>query len=250
MAIKIVWDAITLKQVMNSAGVVAEQIGLFFNSEGMKLRGLSEHKILMVAADIPASGFTEYQCDDQEISFNVKIAEIKTIIKRIKKTTKTVIMSINEEDSMVVFQFDDKEFTNRLVAPRDARNIPSLPFTAFLEVDYDTLVEILDDASLGDKKDAKYDDTALLVTMNEPKITFYRTTGTTTYKAEREHDGKNWNIFGFGEIKITLMFLTQPVDQISGTTDKIKLSFGQNGVPMMMEVGYVKYFIAPRIEEK
>jgi hypothetical protein len=248
MVLKIVCEPTLLKQVISSAGVVAEQIGFWFTPTGVKIRGLSEHKIQMIVADIPASAFIEYQCDN-EVTYSVKIDEISAIIKRTKKTTKHVTISLSDS-SMIVFQFDDKEFTNRLVDPKDGRDMPNIPFTAFAEIEYETLREILDDASLGDKKDANYDDTTLHITMNEPKITFFRNTGTSTFKAEREHDGKNYNISGFGEIIITLHFLTQVIDQLKGTgIEKIKLSFGER-VPLMAQVGeYTRYFIAPRVKE-
>ena len=164
MVIKIVWDAVTLKQLVNSSKVIADQVSIFFTPEGIKVRGLSEHKIQMISGDIPSSAFKEYQCD-REVSFGIRMAEVKVILKRIKKTTQEIVMIVNEENSQLTFQFDKKEFRNRLVEVNESRNVPDIPLTGFVEVDYNDLVEMLDDALLSDKADANLDDTSLNITI-------------------------------------------------------------------------------------
>lgn len=248
MAVKIVWDLVTLKQVVNSAKVVAEQVTFYFSPEaGLRLRGISEHKITMVAADIPPTGFKEYICD-HGFEFSINVKNLKMIFGRTKKTTDSVTMTLNE-DSRLVILFDGKEFTSKLVTAKDSRDPPQLPFTGFVEADLSELNDILEDAGLGDKADAEYDDTAFNVVVDEPKVTFSRQNDSTSFKTDKEHNGKEWVVSGFGEVKITLSFLSNVVKGLKGTADKAKLSFGQKGVPMMLEVGIIKYLIAPRVKD-
>ena len=244
MAIKIVWDAVTLKQLVLASRVTAEDVSLFCTPEGIKVNGLSEHKIIMISAEFPSSSFKEFICDES-FSCGLKIEEIKQIVKRFKKSTDLVTMTYNPEESRLVFEFDNKKFSNRIVEMKISRDVPNIPLSGFIEVNYEELADILKDAGLGVKGDLEFEDVSLDIELNDNKIKLFRHTVATDYEVERIHDEKTWSLSGYGKVKIQLYYLAKPIDELSGTIDKVKLSIGDN-TPMMMEIGQIKYLIAPR----
>jgi proliferating cell nuclear antigen len=244
MTLQVTGKARHVKNIFTGMAAIADEATITVTPEGITVRGMDPQHIVLLDIHYPNHAFEKFECDGAT-KMGIRLADIKTILKRAQKDDENVKISL-DDDSMIVFAFGDKIFKNRLVESSASDTpLPKLSLPASIETSYKNFKDLLDDVAFG--KDTEYEKRALRIEAQGNRVRFSRTSDTTDYESTKA-TGDEWKVQGEGKATYTVDYLTSIMDAVKA--EKIRLQLGDT-MPLLMtfDEGHIHFYVAPRVKD-
>jgi proliferating cell nuclear antigen len=156
-----------LRAVVEAIKPIVDEAVFTANSEGITFRAMDASHVSLLDISWKRDGFIEYECNEGEITFGVRIDELLKLLKRIEKDTQVEI-SISDGEIQLTAS-EGKRTRNYKLKLLDASKsetpVPKLSFNTRVTMLYDALVNAL--------KDIDVISSIVEIYTNEAMIKFY-----------------------------------------------------------------------------
>jgi len=226
-------------------GIISELVGeakiRVNKTDGMSIVAIDPANVAMVIFKLPASAFSQLEVEDETLGVNLE--NLKAVLKRCSFSSALIMRT---EDNLLKLEISDKvkrEFNLMLIdLDRKDKPIPSLEFSAKVEINSQELLEAIEDCAIVADScsfEAEVDKFAIYAKgpLNSAKLSY------SSDEVHIEAPAKNKG-------KYSLEYL-QKMIRASKITDKAILNFG-NDYPLKLDfktpIIELSFILAPRVE--
>ncbi|TXT56911.1 MAG: DNA polymerase sliding clamp [Candidatus Thorarchaeota archaeon] len=240
----------TWKLIVDALATLLTETHFVITEKGMTLRQLDSSKAAMIALDLPAAIFQEYECDG-EVEICLGVDELTKVSKRMAGDDK-LVFTHNESESRFEIKMlgqAERRFSLQLLIPPEERTKqPSIKF--------DVQAELFADAFKQAVKDIGVVSTYLRINADDDTLTFLGDSDT----GEAEVILRTGEESALCELqtkkKSSAMYAINYLADISKSmaSDSVIIQFSSNK-PIMMEfsiaeAGRISFILAPRVERR
>jgi len=132
-------------------GIISElvlEVRIKVNKEGMSIIAIDPANVAMISFKLPASAFSQIEIENPEV-LGVSLDSLKAVLRRIKIGS---VLTITKQENEIKLQIQDKitkEFNLALIdIESEEKEIPSLEFTAKIEMAGSDFAEAIEDCSV------------------------------------------------------------------------------------------------------
>jgi len=245
------------KRIIDSLKGLVEDITFVCTPDSMDLQAMDISHVSLIVISLPSESFSSYRCSEKiNLSFNVD-----TLIKVLKSSTPNDVLRIGtdkpkDDIEMQISSPNDDKTTRFRLKPVDIEeeqvSVPDHIYKAKLSMSsatFNQLVKNLSEVSDG-----------VVVRCTEGSVSFSvadaLVDATTTFNSGITHDNMddeiNVEVSESCKVSYALRYL-KSISGASGLTARVSLSFSPH-FPLLVdyslpEGGYVKFYLAPRVEE-
>ena len=237
-----------LRAVVEAIKPIVDEAVFTANSEGITFRAMDASHVSLLDISWKRDGFLEYECNEGEITFGVRIDELLKLLKRIDKEQQVEISIADGE--MQLTASEGKRTRNYKLKLLDASKsetpVPKLSFNTRVTMLYDALVNAL--------KDIDVISSIVEIYTNEAMIKFYGKGDAGDAEVVYWQD-ENTSIEMFNEVKesktaYSLEYLLQMLNAVDA--DNIILEYSSK-MPLRLQFLLpfrcdMQYYLAPRAE--
>ena len=242
-------NTLKFKQIMKFLASVVESVNFEFNSDGIKIQSMSQSHISLINMLIPVNMFQTYNCGSGFVR-GVNMKNLVQIFNHLKVSDELVVRCENNCDAMDIYFLNDKYSKNYTLNLMDIDSeeldIHDLGDMTQITMDSKYFNEILSDFSdIGEQIRIK-------ILESKEKISLKCDGSFTNLKVVLQNDEnityRNLkDIELFFNIEIMTLFT-----KCHNLNKKINIKIGQN-MPIefkyeIFDTGYIKYYIAPRMD--
>jgi proliferating cell nuclear antigen len=186
-----------LRAVVEAIKPIVDEAVFTATSEGITFRAMDASHVSLLDISWKRDGFIEYECNDGEVTFGVRIDELLKLLRRIEKDTQVEISIADGE--MQLTASEGKRTRNYKLKLLDASKsetpVPKLSFNTKVTMLYDALVNAL--------KDIDVISSIVEIYTNEAMIKFYGKGDAGDAEVVYWKD-ENTNIEMFNEVRASL----------------------------------------------
>jgi proliferating cell nuclear antigen len=237
-----------LRAVVEAIKPIVDEAVFTANSEGITFRAMDASHVSLLDISWKRDGFIEYECNEEEVTFGVRIDELLKLLKRIEKDTQVEISIADGE--MQLTASEGKKTRNYKLKLLDASKsetpVPKLSFNTRVTMFYDALVDAL--------KDIDVITNVVEIYTNEAMIKFYGKGDAGDAEVVYWQD-ENISIEMFNEVKesktaYSLEYLLQMLNAVDA--DNVILEYSSK-MPLRLQFLLpfrcdMQYYLAPRAE--
>jgi proliferating cell nuclear antigen len=237
-----------LRAVVEAIKPIVDEAVFTANSEGITFRAMDASHVSLLDISWKRDGFIEYECNEGEITFGVRIDELLKLLKRIDKEQQVEI-SISDGEMQITARESKKtrNYKLRLLDASKAETpLPKLSFNTRVTMLYDALVNAL--------KDIDVISSIVEIHTNEAMIKFYGKGDAGDAEVVYWKD-ENTSIEMFNEAKesktaYSLEYLLQMLNAVDA--DNVILEYSSK-MPLRLQFLLpfrcdMHYYLAPRAE--
>jgi proliferating cell nuclear antigen len=237
-----------LRAVVEAIKPIVDEAVFTATSEGITFRAMDASHVSLLDISWKRDGFIEYECNEGEVTFGVRIDELLKLLKRIEKDTQVEISIADGEIQLTASEGKKtRNYKLRLLdASKSETPVPKLSFNTRVTMLYDALVDAL--------KDIDVITNVVEIYTNESMIKFYGKGDTGDAEVVYWQD-ENTNIEMFNEVKesktaYSLEYLLQMLNAVD--TDNVILEYSSK-MPLRLQFLLpfrcdMQYYLAPRAE--
>jgi len=237
-----------LRAVVEAIKSIVDEAVFTATSEGITFRAMDASHVSLLDISWKRDGFIEYECNEGEVTFGVRIDELLKLLRRIDKEQQVEI-SISDGE-MQITASEGKRTRNYKLRLLDASKsetpVPKLSFNTRVTMLYHTLVDAL--------KDIDVISSIVEIYTNESMIKFYGKGDAGDAEVVYWQD-ENTNIEMFNEAKesktaYSLEYLLQMLNAVDA--DNVILEYSSK-MPLRLQFLLpfrcdMQYYLAPRAE--
>jgi proliferating cell nuclear antigen len=239
-----------LRAVVEAIKPIVDEAVFTANSEGITFRAMDASHVSLLDISWKRDGFIEYECNEGEVTFGVRIDELLKLLKRIEKDTQVEI-SISAVDGEIQLTASEGKRTRNyklrlLDSSKSETPVPKLSFNTKVTMLYDALVNAL--------KDIDVISSVVEIYTNEAMIKFYGKGDAGDAEVVYWQD-ENTSIEMFNEVKesktaYSLEYLLQMLNAVDA--DNVILEYSSK-MPLRLQFLLpfrcdMQYYLAPRAE--
>jgi len=237
-----------LRAVVEAIKPIVDEAVFTATSEGITFRAMDASHVSLLDISWKRDGFLEYECNEGEVTFGVRIDELLKLLRRIDKEQQVEISIADGE--MQLTASEGKRTRNYKLKLLDASKsetpVPKLSFNTKVTMLYDALVNAL--------KDIDVISSIVEIYTNESMIKFYGKGDAGDAEVVYWKD-ENTNIEMFNEVKesksaYSLEYLLQMLNAVDA--DNVILEYSSK-MPLRLQFLLpfrcdMQYYLAPRAE--
>ena len=250
-------QAAFFKRIIDSLKGLVEDISFVCNSDSMDLQAMDVSHVSLISISLPAESFSSYTCNDTiNLSFNVE-----TLTKILKSSGSNDILRIvtdkpKDDIEMQISSPNDDKTTRFRLKPVDLDDekvgIPEHIYKAKLTFGSSSFNQLV--RSLSEVNDT------MIVRCTEGSVSFSVSDSlvdaTTTFNSGITHDNLedevSIEVTETCKVSYALRYL-KAISSASALTNRVSLSFSPH-FPLLVEYnltegGYVRFYLAPKVEE-
>jgi len=236
-----------LRAVVEAIKPIVDEAVFTANSEGITFRAMDASHVSLLDISWKRDGFLEYECNEGEVTFGVRIDELLKLLRRIDKEQQVEISIADGE--MQLTASEGKRTRNYKLKLLDASKsetpVPKLSFNTRITMLYDALVNAL--------KDIDVISSIVEIYTNESMIKFYGKGDVGDAEVVYWQDeNTNIEMFNVKESKTTysLEYLLQMLNAVDA--DNVILEYSSK-MPLRLQFLLpfrcdMQYYLAPRAE--
>jgi len=236
-----------LRAVVEAIKPIVDEAVFTANSEGITFRAMDASHVSLLDISWKRDGFLEYECNEGEVTFGVRIDELLKLLRRIDKEQQVEISIADGE--MQLTASEGKRTRNYKLKLLDASKsetpVPKLSFNTKVTMLYDALVNAL--------KDIDVISSIVEIYTNESMIKFYGKGDVGDAEVVYWQDeNTNIEMFNVKESKTTysLEYLLQMLNAVDA--DNVILEYSSK-MPLRLQFLLpfrcdMQYYLAPRAE--
>jgi proliferating cell nuclear antigen len=238
-----------LRAVVEAIKPIVDEAIFTANSERITFRAMDASHVSLLDISWKRDGFIEYECNEGEITFGVRIDELLKLLRRIEKDTQ-VDISIADGEMQITASEGRKTRNYKLklldASKSDTTPVPKLSFNTKVTMLYDALVDAL--------KDIDVISSVVEIHTNDAMIKFYGKGDTGDAEVVYWQD-ENTSIEMFNEAKesktaYSLEYLLQMLNAVDA--DNVILEYSSK-MPLRLQFLLpfrcdMQYYLAPRAE--
>jgi len=237
-----------LRTVVEAIKPIVDEAVFTANSEGITFRAMDASHVSLLDISWKRDGFIEYECNEGEITFGVRIDELLKLLRRIDKEQQVEISIADGEMQLTASEGKrTRNYKLRLLdASKSETPVPKLSFNTRVTMLYDALVNAL--------KDIDVITNVVEIYTNESMIKFYGKGDAGDAEVVYWQD-ENTSIEMFNEAKesktaYSLEYLLQMLNAVD--TDNVILEYSSK-MPLRLQFLLpfrcdMQYYLAPRAE--
>jgi proliferating cell nuclear antigen len=156
-----------LRTVVEAIKPIVDEAVFTATSEGITFRAMDASHVSLLDISWKRDGFIDYECNEGEITFGVRIDELLKLLRRIEKDTQVEISIADGEMQLTASEGKKtRNYKLRLLdASKSETPVPKLSFNTRVTMLYDALVDAL--------KDIDVISSIVEIYTNEAMIKFY-----------------------------------------------------------------------------
>eukprot|EP01134_Creolimax_fragrantissima_P000366 CFRG0366T1 len=247
-----------LKKILDAVRELVEQGNLDCSGTGISLQAMDSSHVSLVALLLKAEGFENYRCD-RSINLGINMQSLGKIIKTAGNQDAITLSSEDKGDVLALtFESTDQDKVSNFelkLMDVDAEQlaIPFAEYSVCIRMPSSEFARVTRDLStIGD---------TVLITCTKDGVQFSTSgdsgRGSIVLRQSASVDDTKKAVVIEVEQTISLSFSTKFLVQFSKSAslnESVTLNLGE-GVPLMVEypmkdLGYVRYYLAPKIEEE
>ena len=237
-----------LRAVVEAIKPIVDEAVFTVTSEGITFRAMDASHVSLLDISWKRDGFLEYECNEGEITFGVRIDELLKLLKRIDREQQVEISIADGEIQLTASEGKKtRNYKLRLLdASKSETPVPKLSFNTRVTMLYDALVNAL--------KDIDVISSIVEIHTNESMIKFYGKGDAGDAEVVYWQD-ENTNIEMFNEVKesktaYSLEYLLQMLNAVDA--DNVILEYSSK-MPLRLQFLLpfrcdMQYYLAPRAE--
>jgi len=237
-----------LRAVVEAIKPIVDEAVFIANSEGITFRAMDASHVSLLDISWKRDGFIEYECNEGEVTFGVRIDELLKLLRRIEKDTQVEISIADGEMQLTASECKKtRNYKLKLLdASKSETPVPKLSFNTRVTMLYDVLVNAL--------KDIDVITNVVEIYTNESMIKFYGKGDAGDAEVVYWQD-ENTNIEMFNEVKesktaYSLEYLLQMLNAVDA--DNVILEYSSK-MPLRLQFLLpfrcdMQYYLAPRAE--
>jgi len=237
-----------LRAVVEAIKPIVDEAVFTVTSEGITFRAMDASHVSLLDISWKRDGFLEYECNEGEITFGVRIDELLKLLKRIDREQQVEISIADGEIQLTASEGKKtRNYKLRLLdASKSETPVPKLSFNTKVTMLYDALVDAL--------KDIDVISSIVEIHTNESMIKFYGKGDAGDAEVVYWQD-ENTNIEMFNEVKesktaYSLEYLLQMLNAVDA--DNVILEYSSK-MPLRLQFLLpfrcdMQYYLAPRAE--
>lgn len=251
-------QGLLLKKILEAIKDLVNEANLECTAGGVQLQAMDSSHVALVTLLMKSSGFEDYRCD-RTVSLGINMSSMSKILK-CSGNDDAITLRCQDEADTVTFVFESKEkdkvsdFQLKLMAIDAERlGIPEQEYKAVVTMSSAEFTRICRDlSSFGDsvnisvtkegvKFSASGDIGAGNILVKQQKV------------ADKEDENTTIELQEPVSLNFALRYLTT-FSKASALSNKVKLSMAKD-IPLVVEfsiaeMGYVRYFLAPKIDDE
>jgi proliferating cell nuclear antigen len=236
-----------LKAVVEAIKPIVDEAVFTATSEGITFRAMDASHVSLLDISWKRDGFLEYECNEGEVTFGVRIDELLKLLRRIEKDTQVEISIADGE--MQLTASEGKRTRNYKLKLLDSSKsetpVPKLSFNTRVTMFYDALVNAL--------KDIDVISSIVEIYTNEAMIKFYgKGDAGDAEVVYWQDENTNIEMFNVKESKsaYSLEYLLQMLNAVDA--DNVILEYSSK-MPLRLQFLLpfrceMQYYLAPRAE--
>jgi len=237
-----------LRAVVEAIKPIVDEAVFTATSEAIAFRAMDASHVSLLDISWKRDGFLEYECNEGEITFGVRIDELLKLLKRIDREQQVEISIADGEIQLTASEGKKtRNYKLRLLdASKSETPVPKLSFNTKVTMLYDALVDAL--------KDIDVISSIVEIHTNESMIKFYGKGDAGDAEVVYWQD-ENTNIEMFNEVKesktaYSLEYLLQMLNAVDA--DNVILEYSSK-MPLRLQFLLpfrcdMQYYLAPRAE--
>jgi proliferating cell nuclear antigen len=237
-----------LRTVVEAIKPIVDEAVFTANSEGIIFRAMDASHVSLLDISWKRDGFLEYECNEGEITFGVRIDELLKLLRRIDREQQVEISIADGEIQLTASEGKrTRNYKLRLLdSSKSETPVPKLSFNTRVTMFYDALVNAL--------KDIDVISSIVEIYTNEAMIKFYGKGDTGDAEVVHWKD-ENTSIEMFNEVKdsksaYSLEYLLQMLNAVDA--DNVILEYSSK-MPLRLQFLLpfrcdMQYYLAPRAE--
>jgi proliferating cell nuclear antigen len=237
-----------LRAVVEAIKPIVDEAVFTANSEGITFRAMDASHVSLLDISWKRDGFLEYECNEGEVTFGVRIDELLKLLRRIDREQQVEISIADGEIQLTASEGKrTRNYKLRLLdASKSETPVPKLSFNTKVTMLYDALVNAL--------KDIDVISSIVEIYTNEAMIKFYGKGDAGDAEVVYWKD-ENTSIEMFNEVKesktaYSLEYLLQMLNAVDA--DNIILEYSSK-MPLRLQFLLpfrcdMQYYLAPRAE--
>jgi proliferating cell nuclear antigen len=237
-----------LRAVVEAIKPIVDEAVFTANSEGITFRAMDASHVSLLDISWKRDGFLEYECNEGEVTFGVRIDELLKLLRRIDREQQVEISIADGEIQLTASEGKrTRNYKLRLLdASKSETPVPKLSFNTKVTMLYDALVNAL--------KDIDVISSIVEIYTNEAMIKFYGKGDAGDAEVVYWKD-ENTSIEMFNEVKesvtaYSLEYLLQMLNAVDA--DNVILEYSSK-MPLRLQFLLpfrcdMQYYLAPRAE--
>jgi proliferating cell nuclear antigen len=237
-----------LRAVVEAIKPIVDEAVFTANGEGITFRAMDASHVSLLDISWKRDGFIDYECNEGEITFGVRIDELLKLLRRIDREQQVEISIADGEMQLTASEGKrTRNYKLRLLDASKAETpVPKLSFNTRVTMFYDALVDAL--------KDIDVISSIVEIYTNESMIKFYGKGDAGDAEVVYWQD-ENTNIEMFNEVKesktaYSLEYLLQMLNAVDA--DNVILEYSSK-MPLRLQFLLpfrcdMQYYLAPRAE--
>jgi proliferating cell nuclear antigen len=238
-----------LRAVVEAIKPIVDEAVFTANSEGITFRAMDASHVSLLDISWKRDGFLEYECNEGEVTFGVRIDELLKLLRRIDREQQVEI-SISSADGEIQLTASEGKRTRNyklrlLDASKSETPVPKLSFNTRVTMLYDALVNAL--------KDIDVITNVVEIYTNESMIKFYgKGDAGDAEVVYWKDENTNIEMFNVKESKsaYSLEYLLQMLNAVDA--DNVILEYSSK-MPLRLQFLLpfrcdMQYYLAPRAE--
>jgi proliferating cell nuclear antigen len=236
-----------LRAVVEAIKPIVDEAVFTATSEGITFRAMDASHVSLLDISWKRDGFLEYECNEGEVTFGVRIDELLKLLKRIEKDTQVEISIADGEIQLTASEGKrTRNYKLKLLdASKSETPVPKLSFNTKVTMLYNALVDAL--------KDIDVISNVVEIYTNEAMIKFYGKGDTGDAEVVYWKDENiSIEMFNVKESKsaYSLEYLLQMLNAVD--TDNVILEYSSK-MPLRLQFLLpfrcdMQYYLAPRAE--
>jgi proliferating cell nuclear antigen len=236
-----------LRAVVEAIKPIVDEAVFTATSEGITFRAMDASHVSLLDISWKRDGFLEYECNEGEVTFGVRIDELLKLLKRIEKDTQVEISIADGEIQLTASEGKrTRNYKLKLLdASKSETPVPNLSFNTKVTMLYNALVDAL--------KDIDVISNVVEIYTNEAMIKFYGKGDTGDAEVVYWKDENiSIEMFNVKESKsaYSLEYLLQMLNAVD--TDNVILEYSSK-MPLRLQFLLpfrcdMQYYLAPRAE--
>jgi proliferating cell nuclear antigen len=237
-----------LRAVVEAIKPIVDEAVFTANSEGITFRAMDASHVSLLDISWKRDGFIEYECNEGEVTFGVRIDELLKLLRRIDREQQVEISIADGEMQLTASEGKrTRNYKLRLLdSSKSETPVPKLSFNTRVTMLYDALVDAL--------KDIDVITNVVEIYTNEAMIKFYGKGDAGDAEVVYWQD-ENTSIEMFNEVKesktaYSLEYLLQMLNAVDA--DNVILEYSSK-MPLRLQFLLpfrceMQYYLAPRAE--
>jgi DNA polymerase III sliding clamp (beta) subunit (PCNA family) len=228
------------KNLFKTTSTLIPEARFTLTKESLGFRGMGLSHIDMLDATFPASDFETFEVDEK-IFFGVRLEDV---LKLVNNAGDTLELSLNGETSdRITIKSGRKKFDSRLIEAEEGKHeIPKIDFTGKIAMTHAALNDAFSTIAVQSEH-------VFIEKTGDKALIFYGEGDTGRAEIEPE----TISVEGAGRSSYNLLNLKKLTDTIlmpkgSKTGENALIQYGTN-MPIVLTIGRISYFHAPRVEQ-